>query len=183
MYNFTAAQRGALAAKPSTAAVLAIERWVEITYEDTHPYWRCRPEKVRIADGAARLDAAVRTNSLNDVPACVALVSGALLANGFGRDWQYNAVKTYLLDPVGEFSSEDFLDRLRTLASGKSTQGAEVGGPVTLEWRISERLPAAARLPWRDPGVTLGHEKQEYAISERGKGFRTAVGDLNCCEK
>lgn len=183
MYDFTPDQRNALAAMPSVAARLAMERWVEATYEDTHPYWRCRPKKLKLTEAAARLDAAVRASSLNQVPLRVAQVSGALLANGFGRDWQYNAVKTYLIDPVRKFASEDFFERMRTLALGQSTRAAEIGGPVTLEWRISERLPAAAKLPWRDPAITLGREKREYVITERGKGperqwvISTAVED------
>ena len=120
---------------------------------------------------------------MDDVAGCISQVSGGLLAQAFARDWQYNAVKSYVIDASGKFATEDFFSRLRTLASGQSTRAAEVGGPVTLEWRISEQLPAEVRLPWREPSVTLGRQKREYVITERGKGrerewvVSTAVDD------
>jgi hypothetical protein len=107
MYDFTSAQRDALAAMPSLAARFAIERWVELTYEDTHPYWRCRPKELNLTKGAAHVDAAVRAGALNEVARRVAQVSGGLLAKGFTRDWQYNAVKTYLIDTAGSHAAED----------------------------------------------------------------------------
>lgn len=186
MYDFTRAQRHALATMPSPAARFAVERWVELTYEDTHPYWRCRPNELKLSDGAARLETAIRGGNLDEVAGCIAQVSGGLLAQGFSRDWQYNAVKSYIIDASSKFATEDFFDRLRTLASGQSTRAAEVGGPVTLEWRITEQLPAGVKLPWREPSVTLGRQerhKREYTITERGKAqerewvVSTAVDD------
>lgn len=43
MYHFGPAHRAALDRLPLVAQ-LAVTSWAEMTYEDTHPVLRCRPE-------------------------------------------------------------------------------------------------------------------------------------------
>lgn len=168
MYDFTRDQRDALSRLPTTAARLALERWVELTHEDTHPFWRARPCDGVPKDLAERLEKAIQANDISMTPLVVANVCGTLLASGRARDWQHNAVKTFLIDPKGKYAKTDFFDRLRLVALGQSSRPEAGERGITLEWPITHSLPASAKLPWTDTAFRFGD--REYRVIERGKG-------------
>ena len=168
MYDFNDEQRRAL--EPlSRAERLVAERWVELTHEDTHPHWRCRPRSGQIEIIRQQLETAVRSDEIDSIPGILEELSGLLLSYGRSRDWQHKAVLSFLIDQKQRNKSLDFLARLRALTVDDNSRSfAE--STVTLEWRITEDLPANARLPWRDPSLVVGADRREYSLIERGKG-------------
>src|SRR5947209_5628133 len=98
MYSFNLIDQLALQELPNEAARLAIQRWVELTYDGTHPEWKCRPIPTPGAHVAKDLINAIQKNQIDQVSSLVQLVSARMLyVDGSSRRWQHNTTKGFLL--------------------------------------------------------------------------------------
>jgi hypothetical protein len=195
MYSFNVHELGALRGLPTQAARIAIQRWVELTYDQTHPEWRWHLMQPPIEGAEDRLVQAIEDDASLLALQEVEHVSTLMLREGGSRTWQNYSVRGFLLDPKGAWagtSYEPFLTRLKIYTGlqepdseqtpdvseepGDQSTEEEKQAFVNLHWDITPALSKGSKLPWTVRRLAANDsEKPDITIAGRlvedGKAF------------
>jgi hypothetical protein len=116
VYRFNVKEEKAVRNLPTQAARMAIQRWVELTFDQTHPEWRWHLMQPPLEGAKDRLVQAIQDDASLIALQEVEHVSTLMLREGGSRAWQNASVRGFLLDPNGSWvdtSYDSFLTRLK----------------------------------------------------------------------
>jgi hypothetical protein len=146
MFSFAPRERAALAGLEADGERMVVQRWIELTFDHAHPEWRLHGRPSGRADPAAALRAALAEDRVDAVYHAVGHVAASILRAGGTHNWQFNAVRTYLLGS-GDGS---FAERLDNLCPERWHDPADPK-PATVVWRSESTFPRTVAMPWSGP--------------------------------
>jgi hypothetical protein len=194
VYRFNVKEEKAVRNLPTQAARMAIQRWVELTFDQTHPEWRWHLMQPPLEGAKDRLVQAIQDDASLIALQEVEHVSTLMLREGGSRAWQNASVRGFLLDPNGSWvdtSYDSFLTRLKVYTGLQASEREPTTDEnheaddqrteeerifVNLFWDIDPPLSKGGKLPWKErylaasdsqkPNILLGGR-----LSESGKAF------------
>ena len=165
MYDLTLTDRAALADLASDAERMVVQRWMELTFSHTHPEWRLRGHPPGDPEPAKALLSAVAQERVERTYHAVADLAASMLLAGGNDRWQFQAVRSYLLNGARR-SGRSFSVRLADLCP-ESWSDAPEEQPPTVAWRSLSELPRHARMPWTGafPASAAGGPAEEPVVA------------------
>jgi hypothetical protein len=155
MYDLGLVDRVALAALGSAAERMIVQRWLELTFDHSHPEWRVTGQAPTCPDAEATLLQDTADGSADRLYHSVAGTAAKVLLAGGTHSWQFQAVRSHLLKDLSG-STRSFDERLRDLCPSSWATPPD-RSPVTVTWRAESELPKHATFTWAGKSVPSGH--------------------------
>lgn len=168
IYNFSKEERAALTELGSATERMVVERWVELTFDHTHPEW-CLSGLPAKADPLPDVLLGLDTERADRVYHSVERLASYLLLHGASHNWQYSSAHNHLLmNRAG--NDHDFRRRLRNLHPSAWLDPLS-SKRVRVQWWSDTPLSGPVRLPWGNDFVPpFGDEPSEHEIVGRVQG-------------
>jgi hypothetical protein len=166
-------ERRALARLVDATEKITVQRWVELTYDDTHPEWRLKGEKPRNADPEGLVLQALAQSRTDQLYHAVTDLASLCLMEGGTLDWQFNSVRSYLLCDNAK-TQKTFEERIKDLCPASGDEPSSVRPHVT--WKSETVLPSTTKFPWAGKAIpshsALPGEGKIIAGTRRWDGSR-----------
>jgi hypothetical protein len=155
MYDLGLVDREALAALGNASERMVVQRWVELTFDHSHPEWRLSGRSPAEPDPEVRLLRDLAESKTDRLFHTVAEVAADVLLAGGTHSWQFQAVRSHLLKGADR-AGRSFSERLRDLCPSSWDEKPPEAGESKVFWRAESSLPKNARFAGAGKTVPSG---------------------------
>ncbi len=149
---------GALA---TAAERLVVQRWLELTFDHTHPEWRLQGHPPTVGDPLATVKSDLNDQRVNRLHHTVADLAAQILVEGGTTNWQFSSVRTYLLR--GAQDGRSFTDRVSALTRATSTP-SDGQPPPALTWIADSQMSKGASYSWSGKAVPQSEASSDATV-------------------
>lgn len=147
---------------------MVVERWVELTFDHTHPEW-CLSGLPPEADPLPELLSDLDRDRTDHAYHTVERLASHLLLEGASHNWQFHSAHGHLLMNPAD-TDRDFQRRLQDLHPS-AWHDPLAGKQVRVQWWSDTPLHGPVKLPWgNDSMPPFGDEPSEHEINGRVQG-------------